>query len=378
MATAGTPTVIAPTAQTVESTGTAFDNLTTFTFAPIASMTIKTTTEEVFTFLPLETSTKALPSPTAKPSTEQSTPDGEVTQKDSVLTTESSATSSVTVAGGSTTEKASATDQVEKPDKAESTESSEVTFNALTTERSRVTGSTSRDDDSEVEGGGNGDERHATSSGSNESSENDSNLPSNVLTTKTTDSDGFPHNKVATQSSDESSDEDNRKDPHEQLPQPQQPPSSTDDSVNSDEKTGNDLDMDSQSPPLPDPLEVTSPFPQTEDNEPTETSKTSPLLDFAYFNDRNESKVANDSRKPRLRNFFYYYFLTAIRVNESRERELNRTFEEAGHDRLWGLPGDRSVLRTNSSVLLAAARTCDAIFHNLISTFSAPTQKTIF
>lgn len=342
MATAETSTL-----RTIESTNTAFGNLTTFTFAPIASMTIKTTTEEVFTFLPLENSTKEMPSPTAQPPIEQSTPYGEVTQKVTVLTTESSATSSVTIAGGSTTEKASAIDQVEKPDESEFTESAEDKFNALTTERSKVTWSTTKKDESEMEKGGT-DERHlATDSGSSESNENDSSFHSIALTTQTSPPDGFPHDKLATQSSDESSDEESRKDQHEQPQQPQ-PLSTTDGSVDSDEKTGNDLNIDAQSPPLPDSLEVSSSLPVPEDSSATETSKTSPLLDFAYFNDRNESKVANDSRKPRLRNFFYYYFLTAIRVNESRERELNRTFEEAGHDRLWGLPGDRSVLRTTS------------------------------
>lgn len=411
MQTFGTSTVRA-----LESTGTAFDNLTTFTFAPIASMTIKTATEEVFTFLPLENSTKAMPSPTAMPSTEQSTPDGEVMQNASLLTTESSAcvtiagvTSSVTTAGGPTTEKASNVDQVEKPDKAESTE---VSSNELTTERSKFTGSTLKVEDSSTEegetgnsgtdgrGSGNSEmestenskkeeesdkKQQPTASGSDEHVENNSNSHSIIFTTPTTASDGFLHSTIAIQSSDESSDEDNR---NVQPKQPQQPPSSTTEAIDSDEKTGNDLDLESQSPPVLDPLEVTSElspleltssFPSTEDDDFTEPSKTSPLLDFAYFNDRNESKVANDSRKPRLRNFFYYYFLTAIRVNESRERELNRTFEEAGHDRLWGLPGDPiSVAHHFFSFVDRWPGTCDAIFHNFISTFSAPTQKNYF
>lgn len=366
-----------PTSWTIENKGTAFDNLTTFTFVPIASMTIKTTTEEVFTFLPLEKSTKTTdPTESAKASTEQSTPDGEISQNVPLLTTEMS---SATIAGGSTTEKASTVDQVENPDKAEFTESSEDTSKPLSTETSEVTRSTVKVENSGMES----DEtnrRHSTSS--SESHENDSNFPPKALPTQHTSSDGFPHDKIATETSDESSaDEDNPKD-HVHAPPVT---ASSGDPAESDEKAENDLNNESQSPPHPDPLEITSSSSKTTINSPTdeastETSrKTSPLLDFAYFNDRNESKVVNDSRKPRLRNFFYYYFLTAIRVNDSRERELNRTYEEAEHDRILGLPGDPSVLSTTPSVLLTAAgTTCDAIFHNFIFTFSAQTQKIFF
>lgn len=77
--------------------------------------------------------------------------------------------------------------------------------------------------------------------------------------------------------------------------------------------------------------------------------------DYELLHDRNESIVSNATRKPRLRNFFHYYFITAIKANESRARELNRTLEEeeAKQQSFLG-PGDQEscVEHQNSSVFL--------------------------
>lgn len=73
-----------------------------------------------------------------------------------------------------------------------------------------------------------------------------------------------------------------------------------------------------------------------------------------YLHDRNDSSSVNSTRKPRLRNFFYYYFITAIKANESRARELNKTLEEeeiAKQEFFLGLPGDQSSVEHQISTV---------------------------
>lgn len=63
-----------------------------------------------------------------------------------------------------------------------------------------------------------------------------------------------------------------------------------------------------------------------------------------FLQDRNESKIVK--RKQRLRHFFYYYFITAIKANESRAKDMNQTNEQETNEHFMGLPGDQSVLGT--------------------------------
>lgn len=69
-----------------------------------------------------------------------------------------------------------------------------------------------------------------------------------------------------------------------------------------------------------------------------------------FFNDRNETRLVNVSRKHRMRNFFYYYFITAAKSNST---DVNRTIiigekdeiedeNEKNQEKFLGLPGDRS------------------------------------
>jgi hypothetical protein len=82
----------------------------------------------------------------------------------------------------------------------------------------------------------------------------------------------------------------------------------------------------------------------TEESEARSDEKFSET-DNELLHDRNESNVVDGTRKPRMRNFFYYYFITAIRANESRAREMNKTLEaEAQREHFMGLPGDRSCV----------------------------------
>lgn len=78
------------------------------------------------------------------------------------------------------------------------------------------------------------------------------------------------------------------------------------------------------------------------------TTSNDDLLESS--SDRNELTFANISRKPKFRNFFYYYFITAIKANETRVREINKTIE-AGKEHFLGLPGDQSCVEHQNLLL---------------------------
>ena len=71
------------------------------------------------------------------------------------------------------------------------------------------------------------------------------------------------------------------------------------------------------------------------------------IINYDLLNDPINSQASNSTRKIRLRNFFYYYFINAFKANESRARETNKTFEghndEARNESFLGLPGDQSL-----------------------------------
>lgn len=79
----------------------------------------------------------------------------------------------------------------------------------------------------------------------------------------------------------------------------------------------------------------------------------------SYFDLPNNSRGAsNSSRKPRLRSLFYYYFITANKLNESQSRETNKTLEEdhgqsEKSESFLGLPGDQSCVE-HQTLLLAS------------------------
>lgn len=103
--------------------------------------------------------------------------------------------------------------------------------------------------------------------------------------------------------------------------------------------------------------------PTVSDTIPTEAQSNNPDEsqedDIAKFihellYDRNDTQVVNISRKHRMRNFFYYYFITAIKNYDSNSSDVNRTIvireeklaeaedeERKKQEKFLGLPGDR-------------------------------------
>lgn len=95
----------------------------------------------------------------------------------------------------------------------------------------------------------------------------------------------------------------------------------------------------------------------------TETSVTSSqnvdfdsTVDGELLYDRNGSEVSNTTRKPKFKNFFYYYFIASMKANESRAKETNLTDEVAGSQAMFmGIPGEQSCvlhLKSNSLPVL--------------------------
>jgi hypothetical protein len=58
----------------------------------------------------------------------------------------------------------------------------------------------------------------------------------------------------------------------------------------------------------------------------------------------NATEISNATRKPKFKNFFYYYFITSIKANESRVKEIKNSTEELEGDpaSFMGIPGEQS------------------------------------
>lgn len=145
-------------------------------------------------------------------------------------------------------------------------------------------------------------------------------------------------------------------------------PNATSSNSNSDESS-DESKADKQLPS--NSSSVISTSTSSDDSEEIDNS-----LEIGFF--FNHNKTGNSTkRRPRLRNFFYYYFITAIRANETRAKEQNQTAEKEKQEHFLGMPGDPSCVEHQTSALFSSVDTGrDAILHNhLITNFSTEMQE---